>query len=204
MADNNLEDDYDPISVEAALDDAYAQAENLGEYQEPVEEALGKIEALPYAIHGEGEYGREEVEQTLEGLAQLRKVSYQPTMDTTGDALKVGMEILKHDPEEMTAGDFLKMGENLEEMGASDNMHQAHQYSQTIDQIGERIVEDVYEPIVGIASEDSNNEYNDRTAEEMLEEVAEQTGINMETFEQAIKSVAQFRGELVPERESAV
>lgn len=200
---NSIDDNnYNPISVEKAIDDGYTQAENLGEYQEPVEEALEKIEALPYAIHGEQDYGKQEVAQTLRGIAQLGEVSHQPTLDTMGDGLAVGIEVMSHDDDSIEG--IMSLSDSLDNMEEVDRMDQAHEYTQIIDQIGESVVKNVYGPVLSLASEGSNQGYKDVDVEEMVEQVAGQTGVEIETFEQAVKSVAQFKGELFPESETAV
>lgn len=77
---------YDPIQVEEAIDDAYRFAEelDLGEYQEPLEEAIQKVESLPYAVNREGTYTEEEIVETIRGLNMMeniqRKVMHE-TMD---------------------------------------------------------------------------------------------------------------------------
>lgn len=203
MVSTNFDGEYDPISVEAAIDDAYTQAEKLGEYQESVEDAIQKIETLPYAIHGGEDYGKKELVETFEGLAQLGEVSHRPTMDSTGDVIEL-MDVISGNSGEMTLEDHLEMGEELEETDALDRMDQAAEYSQIIDAIGQKVVEEVYEPLVEASVEEKDRNYEDVGPEEMVENLAEQAEVEEETIEAAAQSVAQFKGELLPDRGEAI
>lgn len=65
------EDVYDPIEVESVIDDMYAIAEGLETYREEVEEAIGKVESLPYSVHEDGSYGEEELRESEDGFYML-------------------------------------------------------------------------------------------------------------------------------------
>ncbi|QKQ98257.1 hypothetical protein GKQ38_01845 [Candidatus Nanohaloarchaea archaeon] len=75
---------YDPIQVEEAIDEAYSFAENMEEYQELVEEAIQKVESLPYAVNRDGTYSEEEMVETIEGLNMMENIQ-RTVMNETRD-----------------------------------------------------------------------------------------------------------------------
>lgn len=78
---------YDPIQIEDAIDDAYTIAEELdmSEYREPLEEAIQKVESLPYAVNRDGTYTEEEMVETIEGLNMMENLQ-RKIMNETRDS----------------------------------------------------------------------------------------------------------------------
>jgi hypothetical protein len=70
-------DTYDPLEVEAAIDDAYTAAENLEIFGDEVEEAIEMIETLPYSVHRDGHFTREEMIESLDGMFKLEYLAFR-------------------------------------------------------------------------------------------------------------------------------
>ena len=62
---------YDPLHGEEVIDNAYRFAEELVDYKEPLEEAISRVEALPYAVNRDGTYTEQQLVETVEGLNML-------------------------------------------------------------------------------------------------------------------------------------
>lgn len=88
---------YDPIQVEEAIDDAYRFAEevDLGEYQEPLEEAIQKVESLPYAVNREGTYTEEEMTETIRGLNMIENLQRKIMNETLDKEMVVELRELE-------------------------------------------------------------------------------------------------------------
>ena len=68
------ESNYDPISVEAAVDDAYTIAGYLNNYREEVEEAIGMVEKMPYSVNEDGDYSQDELIEASNGFNMLENI----------------------------------------------------------------------------------------------------------------------------------
>ena len=74
---------YDPIQVEEAIDNAYRSAESLDEeYRDLVEEAIGKVETMPYSVNEDGTYTEEEMVETINGLSMLENIQMEVWRET--------------------------------------------------------------------------------------------------------------------------
>lgn len=75
---------YDPIHVEKAIDDAYGIAEDLdlAEYKEPLEEAIQKVQSLPYAVNTDGTYTEDDIVETIEGLNTIENLQREIMRET--------------------------------------------------------------------------------------------------------------------------
>ena len=65
------EQEYKPIEVEAAIDDAYRIAEDLDEYGEEITELIEQFEEMPYSVNRNGTYDAEEMTDSVRALNQI-------------------------------------------------------------------------------------------------------------------------------------
>ena len=68
-------EDYSPLEVEKAIDDAYRMADELELFQEEVQESIEMIESLPYAVNRDGGYTEDQMTDSLDGLFRLESLA---------------------------------------------------------------------------------------------------------------------------------
>lgn len=106
----NQIEDYDGIEAEAAIDDAYTEAQYIVCTSE-LEEAIEKIESLLYAIN-EGNPSKTDLDRTLDGVAHLGSIAAE--IETVNPAYVVGS---KYDNQISFLKDLNEQCEGIEELG---------------------------------------------------------------------------------------
>jgi len=131
---NNSEDGvYNPLEVEAAIDDAYAMTELLDQCQESAEQAINAVEKFPYAIHAEEPLEPQIIEQAFEGIAELGLLTMRPEQEVSADDIVSEIGEYEH----------LKP---YDKKGMTEQMQKAKGYSSIMDEIGRTLLEEVLEP----------------------------------------------------------
>lgn len=74
-------EDYDPIKVEAAIDDAYSISEQLDEYSEEVTKVIEEFEKMPYSVNRDGNYEQDELIDSVQALNQLENLYHAANED---------------------------------------------------------------------------------------------------------------------------
>lgn len=71
------EEEYNPIEVEAAIDDAYGMAEQLDEYEQEITEIIEEFEDMPYSVNRDGSFEQDEMVNALNALSSLENYSWE-------------------------------------------------------------------------------------------------------------------------------
>lgn len=188
---HSTEQNFDREKAKSALNKSYEIAGDLGKYQEPVEEALGKVEVLTY--DQDDEYSAEEVSTALEGLAELGEISNRPNLDTMGDMTDI-MNVLSSHPDNPSVRKSLEIADDLESMEAADRIEQANEYSHLMNQVGESIVEEIFEPLMS-EKPDESVEYEEYSSQDIIDDVSDEAAIEEDVFERAARSYVRFKAD---------
>lgn len=92
---NKSEDEYDPLAVEAAIDEAYSIAEDLSEYREEITDLIESFEEMPYSVNRDGKYSIEQITESVEALNSIE--NYYWAAETDSEDIRRIESLLKED-----------------------------------------------------------------------------------------------------------
>ncbi|MFB6116724.1 MAG: hypothetical protein ABEK10_04415 [Candidatus Nanosalina sp.] len=75
-------EDYNPIEVEAAIDDAYRIAEEIDEYGEEITQLIQQFEEMPYSVNRNGTYESDQMIEAVEALNTIENYYWSSDEDT--------------------------------------------------------------------------------------------------------------------------